>query len=84
MDLETLKRIVKFIKNADIHYDTPITVKADNTIRDALGIINKRAHNCVIMVDDEGKAIAIFKPQDLERLDQFSLLGNIARRPLIT
>jgi len=27
MDLETLKRIVKFIKNADIHYDTPITVK---------------------------------------------------------
>ena len=84
MDLETLKKIITFIKHADIHYDTPITVKADNTIRDALGIINKRAHNCVIMIDDDGKAIAIFKPQDLEQLDQFSLLGNIPKRSLIT
>ncbi len=84
MDLETLKRIIMFIKSADIQYDTPITVKADNTIRDALGIIHKRAHNCVIMIDDQGKAIAIFKPQDLEGLDQFSLLGDIRRGQLIT
>lgn len=74
MDIETLKKIVTFIKSADIHYDTPITVHATNTIRDALGIIHKRAHNSVIMVDDQGKALSIFKPQDLERLDQFSLL----------
>lgn len=84
MDLDTLKRIVTYIKSADINYDTPITVKADNTIRDALGIIHKRAHNCVIMIDDIGKALSIFKPQDLERLDQFSLLGNIVKWQLIT
>lgn len=36
------------------------------------------------MIDDAGKALSIFKPQDLERLDQFSLLGNIARGQLIT
>lgn len=84
MDLETLKRIVTCIKSADVQYDTPITVKSDNTIRDALGIITKRAHNCVVMIDDQGKAISLFKPQDLEGLDQFSLLGNIIKRPLIT
>ena len=84
MDLETLKRIITFIKSADIHYDTPITVTATNTIRDALGIIHKRAHNCVIMIDNQGKAISIFKPQDLEGLDQFSLLGDIRRGQLIT
>jgi len=84
MDIDTLKRIVTFIKSADTHYDTPITVQANNTIRDALGIIHKRAHNSVIMIDDEWKAISIFKPQDLERLDQFSLLGNITRGQLIT
>jgi IMP dehydrogenase len=44
-----LKEIINHIKNADIKYDTPMTVKADNTIRDALGIIHKRAHNCVII-----------------------------------
>ena len=84
MDLDTLKKIITFIKAADVHYDTPITVKTDNTIRDALGIITKRAHNCVVMVDDQGQAISLFKPQDLEWLDQFSLLWNIAKRPLIT
>jgi len=84
MDIETLTSIIAHIKNADIHYDTPITVKAHHTIRDALGIIHKRAHNCVILVDDDGKAISIFKPQDLENLDQFTLLGNIHRPKLIT
>jgi IMP dehydrogenase len=84
MDIETLTSIITHIKNADIHYDTPITVKAHNTIRDALWIIHKRAHNCVILVDDDGKAISIFKPQDLENLDQFTLLGNIHRPKLIT
>ena len=38
----------------------------------------------MILVDENGKAISIFKPQDLERLDQFSLLGNLVRPGLIT
>lgn len=84
MDIETLTRIIKYIKNADTQYDTPITVKSHNTIRDALWIIHKRAHNCVILIDDEDRAISIFKPQDLLNLDQFTLLGNINRPKLIT
>lgn len=39
-----------------------------------MGIITKRAHNCVILVDDAGKAMGIFKPSDLEGIDQFTLL----------
>ncbi len=84
MDIETLSRIINFIKKANIQYDTPITVQANNTIRDALGIIHKRAHNCVIMTDEKWKALAIFKPQDLEHLDQFTLLWNISKWTLIT
>lgn len=84
MDIETITRIIKYIKNADVQYDTPITVKAHNTIRDALWIIHKRAHNCVILIDENGKAVSIFKPHDFENLDQFTLLGNISRSGLIT
>ncbi len=84
MDIETLTMIVQHIKNADIQYDTPITVKAHNTIRDALWIIHKRAHNSVVLIDDDGRAIGIFKPHDLDGLDQFTLLGNISRPGLIT
>lgn len=84
MDIETLKRIIVSVKSADIHYDSPITVYAHHTIRDALWIITKRSHNCVVLVDDVGKAISLFKPQDLEKLDQFTLLGNIPAWHLIT
>ncbi len=84
MDIETLKIIITSLKSADIHYDSPITMKASHTIRDALWVITKRAHNCVIMINDQGKALSIFKPQDLEKLDQFTLLGNITKGNLIT
>jgi hypothetical protein len=36
MDIETLKTIITALKSADIHYDSPITMKASHTIRDAL------------------------------------------------
>lgn len=38
----------------------------------------------MILIDDDDKAINIFKPQDLEHLDQFTLLGNISKPGLIT
>jgi IMP dehydrogenase len=47
-------------------------------------IIYKRAHNSVILVDDNFKAIWIFKPKDFDNLDQFSLLRNIKKSKLIT
>ncbi len=84
MSLDTLERVIKFVKNADTQYDTPITVKKNNTIRDAMWIIYKRDHNCVIMIDDENKAIWIFKPKDFDNLDQFSLLWDIKKPHLIT
>jgi len=84
MSLETLERVIKYVKNANPKYDTPITVKENNTIRDAMWIIHKRDHNCVIMIDDQNKATWIFKPKDLKNLDQFSLLWNIEKSKLIT
>ncbi len=84
MDIETLTKIITHIHHANVQYDTPITVKAHHTIRDALWIIHKRAHNSVVLIDDDGRSISIFKPQDFENLDQFTLLGNISRPWLIT
>ncbi|HOG15611.1 MAG TPA: IMP dehydrogenase, partial [Candidatus Absconditabacterales bacterium] len=84
MSIETLERVIKHVKSANPKYDTPITVKAKNTIRDAMGIIHKRDHNCVVMVDDNFRAIGIFTPKDFADLDQFSLLGDIKKGQLIT
>jgi IMP dehydrogenase len=79
MDTDTMKRIVLHIKNANVFYDTPITVGADDTIRDALGLIYKRDHQCVILVDTDNKPLALFKPKDFDGFDQFTLLGNLLK-----
>ena len=36
MSIDTLQEIITKIKSASVKYDTPITVKATNTIRDAM------------------------------------------------
>jgi hypothetical protein len=36
MSYETMERIIKFIKSANIKFDTPLTVKSNNNVRDAL------------------------------------------------
>ncbi|MDD4151714.1 MAG: IMP dehydrogenase, partial [Candidatus Gracilibacteria bacterium] len=84
MDIEKMLEIVNFIKSRNINFDTPLTVKKTDYVRDALGIINKRSHKCVIMVDENEKPLSIFTPSDLEKYEQFTILGNINKNFLIT
>ena len=84
MSIDTLVGIVNKVKSASPKYDTPITVKATNTIRDAMWIIHKRAHNRVIMINDDNEPIWIFSENDMKNLDQFTLLWNLKAKKLIT
>jgi hypothetical protein len=36
MQIEKMLEIVKFVKNAHLFYDTPLTLTKKNTVRDAL------------------------------------------------
>jgi IMP dehydrogenase len=74
MEIDKMLEIVNFLKSRNINFDTPLTVTKTEYVRDALSIINKRAHNCVILVDDENKPISIFTPKDLQQYEQFTLL----------
>ena len=51
MDLDTVERIVRHIKQADPRYDTPLAVSPRATLRDVLGIIRKRSHDMVVVVE---------------------------------
>jgi len=44
MELATIERILAKIQSAHTKYDTPMTVTRQENVRDALGIIYKRAH----------------------------------------
>ncbi len=84
MNIHTLVEIINKVKSASVKYDTPITVKATNTIRDAMWIIHKRSHNRVVMVNDNDEPIWIFSENDMKNLDQFTFLWNLKPRKLVT
>ncbi len=77
MDLATMERIVRFIKEATPHYDTALTVLPDATLRDVQGIIRKRAHDMVVVLDVERRPIGIVTQTDLRGKDQYSQVDGV-------
>jgi IMP dehydrogenase len=84
MELDTAERIVKHIKAADPRYDTPLSVSPRATLRDVQGIIRKRAHDMVVVVDDERRPIGIVTHADLRDRDQYVAVGTFMSSRLVT
>jgi IMP dehydrogenase len=84
MDVETAGRIVRHIKAADPRYDTPLAVSPRATLRDVQGIIRKRAHDMVVVVDDERRPLGIVTHADLRDRDQYSPVGSFMQPRIVT
>jgi IMP dehydrogenase len=84
MDLETAARIIRDIKAADPRYDTPLSVSPRASLRDVAGIIRKRAHDMVVVVDDERRPLGIVTRADLRDRDQYSPVGSFMSSRMIT
>jgi len=84
MSLETVERIVTHIKGADPRYDTPLHVSPQATLRDVEGIMRKRAHWMVVVVDEAHRPIGVVTPSDLRELDQYSIVESFMRDRVVT
>jgi IMP dehydrogenase len=82
MELRTVERIVQHIKSVDTRYDTPLSVQPEATIRDVLGLIRKRSHGMVIVVDDEQRPIGLVTHADLRDRDQYTAAHQVMSRRL--
>lgn len=72
MELATVRRIVAHIKGCDPRYDTALTVSPQSTLRDIQGIIRKRSHDLVVVVDDAGRPLGVVNHHDLRERDQYT------------
>ena len=84
MDLETVARLVKHIKSADPRYDTPLAVTVRATLRDVQGIIRKRSHDLVIVVDKERKPLGILTHSSLRDRDQYTPVSQLMAQRLVS
>lgn len=84
MDLNTLKRFLRFIKQADPTYDTPLSVTLEATLRDIQGLISKRDHDLVTVVDDRNRPLGIVSQSDISDRDQYTPVSRVMNREIIT
>lgn len=84
MTLETVARIVAHVKAAHPRFDTPLVVDAEATLRDVQGIIRKRAHGMVVVVDADHRPIGVVAASDLRERDQYTCVADVMTRRLVT
>jgi IMP dehydrogenase len=81
--LDITETVIDYVKTRHLVYDTPITLGATHTVGDALGLIHKRAHGAVVVVDDDGLPVGIFTEHDAAGFDRFTQLKNVMSRELV-
>lgn len=84
MTLETAARIIAHIKAAPTRFDTALSVTREATLRDVQGIIRKRAHGMVVVVDDDRRPLGVVTPADLRGQDQYALAGQVMAERVVT
>ncbi len=81
--LDVTEQVVNFIKTRHPVFETPISLSPQHTVGDALGLIHKRAHGAVVVVDDD-RPVGIFTEGDAAGFDRFTQLQNVMSRELVT
>ena len=84
MELATVRRLVRHIKAADHRYDTPLTVGPDSTLRDVQGIIRKRSHDLVVVIDEDKRPIGLVTHADLRDRDQYTPVHRFMSTSLVS
>ena len=65
-------------------YETPIVLRPNHTIQDALALIHKRAHGAVMVVDDGDHLVGIFTEQDGAGFDRFTQLHQVMAQDVLS
>ena len=81
--VDVIESVVTWVKSRHPLYETPITLSPTNTVGDALGLIYKRAHGAVIVVDDE-RPVGVFTEHDAVGFDRFTQLRHVMSTELDT
>ncbi len=84
MHPDTVDRIARHIQTASPHFDTALEVTPDATLRDVMGIIRKRSHGMVVVVDDRRRPLGIITQHDLRERDQYTAAHRVMSRRLVT
>ena len=81
--LDIVRGVITWVKARHTFFETPVTLSPEETVADALDLINKRSHGAVV-VSENNKPVGIVTEADCERVDRFTQLRQIMASDLVT
>ena len=74
----------RYLKSRHTVYETPVVLRAAETIQSALGLVHKRAHGAVVVVDDDQRPVGVFTEKDAQGQDRFAPLREVMSADVVT
>ncbi|KAA1415842.1 GuaB1 family IMP dehydrogenase-related protein [Nocardioides humilatus] len=71
--------VVAFVKSRHLVLDTPIQLRPDQTVAEALSLIPKRSHRAAVVVDAAGKPVGVVLEADCAEVDRFAQAHQVMR-----
>jgi len=81
--VDVVAGVVSWVKGRDLVHDTPITLGPGDTTGQALGLLPKRAHGGVVVIED-GKPVGVVTETDCNGVDRFTQLRQVMSTELLT
>ncbi|WP_067601643.1 GuaB1 family IMP dehydrogenase-related protein [Nocardiopsis listeri] len=82
--IEVVSDVISWTKQRHLVYDTAITLNPTSTVGEALNLLPKRAHNAVIVVDDDRRPLGVVTEADCAGVDRFAQLRDVMSDELLT
>ena len=81
--IEVVSDVISFVKSRHVLFDTAITLGRHDTVGEALGLLPKRAHGAVVVIED-GRPVGVVTEADCLGVDRFTQLREVMSRELLT
>jgi len=81
--LDIVRGVITWVKARHTFFETPVTLAPEETVADALDLINKRSHGAVVVIENN-KPVGIVTEADCERVDRFTQVRQIMASDLVT
>jgi IMP dehydrogenase len=83
LPLEVVSDVIAWVKRRDPVYETALTVTRHDTVADALGLLPKRSHGAVVVVE-AGRPVGLVTEADCTEVDRFAQLHEVMSTELVT
>jgi IMP dehydrogenase len=81
---DVVAEVVARVKGCHPMLETPVTLRPEDTVVDALHLVTKRAQGALVVVDDDCRPVGVVTEADCRGVDRFTQLREVMTSQVLT